>query len=316
METTNKKPFYAAAIAAFVIWGFIPFPLKALAAYPSGQILYFRVMLSVAMLLVISLAFRRRQLREAVAQVKNALPRDKRQFVLYTFLGGVLLTINWLAFIYVINHIDIQTGSFSYLLCPILTAVLGFLLLKEELRANQWLAIGLSALSCVLVGTGELSSLLFSLLIGLSYAFYLITQRILRAYDKIVLLTLQLLLSFALLVPFYSYFKGDSTAALDTHFFLNIALLSAGFTVLPLFLNLFALKELTSGTIGILMYINPIINFVMAFLYFNETTTPVKLLAYLLIFISVVIYNLNLKGRKKRGNGLVIPTVGTTAVGK
>ena len=316
MEATNRKPFYTAAIAAFVIWGFIPFPLKALAAYPSGQILYFRVMQSVAMLLVISLVFRRGQLQETVAQAKNASAHDRRQFMLYTFLGGALLTINWLVFIYVINHINIQTGSFSYLLCPILTAVLGFLLLKEELRANQWLAIGLSALSCVLVGTGELSSLLFSLLIGLSYAFYLITQRILRAYDKIVLLTLQLLLSFALLAPFYSYLKGDSTVALDTHFFLNIALLSAGFTVLPLFLNLFALKELTSGTIGILMYINPIINFLVAFLYFDEHTTPTKLLAYVLIFISVVIYNLNIRGRKKHGNGLVIPTVGTTAVGK
>ena len=316
MEATNKNPYYAAAIAAFVIWGFIPFPLKALAAYPSGQILYFRVMLSVVLLLAISLLFRRGQLQETLAQVKNASARDKREFILYTFCGGALLTVNWLAFIYVINHINIQTGSFSYLLCPILTAVLGFLLLKEELRANQWLAIGLSALSCALVGSGEITSLLFSLLIALSYAFYLITQRLLRAYDKIVLLTLQLLLSFALLAPFYTYFVGNSTVALDTHFFRNIAILSIGFTIVPLFLNLYALKELKSGTIGILMYINPIINFVMAFLYFNEKTTPLKLLAYLLIFISVVIYNLNIKGRKKRGNGLVIPTVGTTAVGK
>jgi chloramphenicol-sensitive protein RarD len=316
MEQTNKNTYYAAAVSAFVIWGFIPFPLKALAAYPSGQILYFRVMLSVVLLLAILLLFRRGQLQQTLAQVKNASARDKREFVLYTFLGGLLLTVNWLAFIYVINHINIQTGSFSYLLCPILTAVLGFLLLKEELRANQWLAIGLSALSCALVGSGEIASLLFSLLIALSYALYLITQRLLRAYDKIVLLTLQLLLSFALLAPFYSYFKGDSTAALDTHFFQNIAVLSVGFTIVPLFLNLFALKELKSGTIGILMYINPIINFVMAFLYFNEQTTTVKLLAYVLIFISVVIYNLNIKGRKKRGNGLVIPPVGTAAVGK
>ncbi|MDX5436878.1 MAG: EamA family transporter, partial [Pontibacter sp.] len=233
----------------------------------------------------------------------------------YTFLGGALLTTNWLAFIYVINHINIQTGSFSYLLCPILTAVLGFLLLKEELRSNQWLAIGLSALSCALIGSGEITSLLFSLLIALSYAFYLITQRLLKAYDKIVLLKLQLLLAFAFIGPFYTSFTGGD-AQLDMHFFLQVGLLSAGFTVLPLFLNLFALKELTSGTIGILMYINPILNFVMAFLYFGEETTGIKIAAYLIIFISVIIYNINLKGRKKHGDGLVIPPVGTTAVGK
>jgi chloramphenicol-sensitive protein RarD len=316
MEATNTKPYYAAGITAFVIWGFIPFPLKALVDYPSGQILFFRVALSVGMLLVISLLFRRKNLMQTLAQVKASKPREARKFLLYTFLGGLLLTTNWLAFIYVINHINIQTGSFSYRLCPIITAVLGFLLLKEELRANQWLAIGLSALSCILIGTGELTSLLFSLLIALSYAFYLITQRLLKVYDKIVLLTLQLLLSFILIAPFYEQLTGNAPVVLDMHFFAMIAILSALFTVLPLFLNLFALKELTSGTIGILMYINPILNFVVAFLYFNEETTLVKVLAYLLIFISVIIYNLNIRGRKKTGAGMVIPPVGTTAVVK
>lgn len=315
METQNTKPYYAAGLAAFLIWGFIPFPLKALADYPSGQILYFRVALSVGLLLLVSLLFRRKQLLATLTHVKNSRAREKRLFILYTFLGGVLLTTNWLSFIYVVNHIDIQTGSFSYLLCPILTAVLGFLLLKEKLRVNQWLAIGLSALSCALIGSGELSSLLFSLLIALSYAFYLITQRLMKAYDKIVLLKLQLLLAFAFIGPFYTFFTGGN-ARLDAHFFVYLGLLSAVFTVLPLFLNLFALKELTSGTIGILMYINPIINFLMAFLYFGEHTTGTKVAAYILIFISVIIYNINLKGRKKRGDGLVIPPVGTTAVVK
>ncbi|RAU81542.1 EamA family transporter [Pontibacter arcticus] len=314
MNATNTKPYYTAAIAAFVIWGFIPFPLKALADYPSGQILYFRVAFSVSILLLISLFFRRNHLLQTMAVVKAAAPSDRRSFILYTLLGGLLLTTNWLTFIYVINHIDIQTGSFSYLLCPILTAVLGFLLLKEKLRRNQWFAILLSALSCILVGSGEITSLLFSLLIAASYAFYLITQRILKAYDKIVLLTLQLLLSFVLIGPFYTYFKGDTTLALGSEFFLNIALLSIVFTIVPLFLNLFALKELTSGTIGILMYINPILNFAMAFLYFNEHTTTTKVLAYILILISVIIYNLNIKGKPKPGDGLVIPPVATGAV--
>jgi chloramphenicol-sensitive protein RarD len=316
MDTSNNKLYYTAGISAFVIWGFIPFPLKALAEYPSEQILFFRVALSVALLLCITLLFRKHAVKTTLQQVRQATLKIKREFILYTFCGGFLLTINWLAFIYVINHINIQTGSFSYLLCPILTAVLGFLLLKEELNKNQWFAIGLSVLSCALVGTGELRSLLFSLLIASSYAFYLITQRILKSYDKIVLLTLQLLLSLALLSPFYFYFANIATVETNTSFYLNITLLSVVFTVLPLFLNLYALKELTSGTIGILMYINPILNFIMAFLYFNEETTLVKVVAYVLIFISVLIYNVKLKGRKDRGDGLVIPPVGTTAITK
>lgn len=314
MKLLKANPYYSAGIAAFVIWGFIPFPLKALADYPSGLILYFRVVLSVSLLLFISFFFRRGNIQQTLKLVQASATRAKREFILYTFIGGALLTSNWLTFIYVINHIDIQTGSFSYLLCPILTAMLGFLLLKEELRINQWLAIGLSIISCILIGTGELTSLLFSLMIALSYAFYLITQRILRAYDKIVLLTLQLLLALIFIGPFYTFFKGDAPVVLDGNFFLNVAILSALFTVLPLFLNLYALKELTSGAIGILMYINPIMNFVIAFVYFDEETTLTKVLAYVLIFISVIIYNINLKKRRKNGDNMPVPPTSAEAV--
>jgi chloramphenicol-sensitive protein RarD len=314
MPSIQTKQYYAAGLAAFIIWGFIPIPLKALADYSSAQILFYRIAFSVVLLLLISGIFRRKELLATWQQVKTSSGKEKRSFTLYTVLGGLLLTVNWLAFIYVVNHISIQAGSFSYLLCPILTAILGFLLLKEKLRLNQWLAIGISAVSCVMIGSGEIVSLLFSLLVGLTYALYLITQRILKGYDKIVLLTLQLLLSFALIAPLYAYFSDTAAVAVDARFFGVVAILSVGFTVLPLFLNLFALKELTSGTVGIMMYINPVLNFLVAFLYYNEQTTLTKSIAYLLIFISVIIYNLHLKGRKKRGNGLVIPAVGTNTV--
>ncbi|MGZ9909701.1 hypothetical protein ACXYS1_26745, partial [Escherichia coli] len=71
-----------------------------------------------------------------------------------------------------------------------------------------------------------MKSLLFSLLIASTYAFYLITQRILKSYDKIVLLTLQLLLSFSLLGPFYTYFSDTATVETTANFYLNIGLLS------------------------------------------------------------------------------------------
>ncbi|TXK33876.1 EamA family transporter [Pontibacter qinzhouensis] len=314
MKAHSSKSYYAAGLTAFIIWGFIPIPLKELAAYSSAQILFYRIAFSVLILLFISGLFRRKELLVTWQQAMAASAKEKRSFTLYTLLGGLLLTVNWLAFIYVVNHISIQAGSFSYLLCPILTAVLGFLLLKEKLLLNQWLAIGLSAISCAMIGNGDLTSLLFSLLVGLTYALYLITQRILKGYDKIVLLTLQLLLSFALIAPLYLYFSDTAAVALSPAFFGVVAILSAGFTVLPLFLNLFALKELTSGTVGIMMYINPVINFLVAFIFYNEQTTPTKIMAYLLIFVSVIIYNLHLKGRKKHGNGLVIPAASANAV--
>nr|WP_219921466.1 EamA family transporter [Rufibacter sp. XAAS-G3-1] len=290
--------YHGAAISAFIIWGFIPFPLKALTAFPSSQILYFRILVAVLTLLVISGTTRREQWQQTFRLFKAQGPVEKRRFIIYTLLGGALLTINWLAFIYVVNHVDIQTGSFSYLLCPILTAVLGFLILHEHLRVNQWISVALSLMSCLLVGTDSLYNLLFSLLIAASYAFYLITQRLLKEYDKIVLLTLQLLLAFAFIGPSYPWFVGADAQPVTAHFMGQIVLLSWLFTVIPLFLNLYALKELKSATVGVLMYLNPIINFTMAFLYFGEVASQQKVIAYGVIFLSVVLYNLPI-GKKQ-----------------
>lgn len=292
--------YYAACISAFVIWGFVAFPLRALAAYPSPQILYFRILVAAGLLLVISVLFRKKYFRETFRLYQAASPAVKRQFLLYTPLGGLFLGINWLAFIYVINHVDIQTASFSYLICPILTAVLAFFLLKEELRVNQWVAIGLSLVSCLLIGTDSLLNLFYSLVIALSYAFYLLTQRMLRQYDKLVLLALQLALVFALMGPFYGWFVGDSLVPMDGYFFGVILVIAVLFTILPLFLNLFSLKELKSSTIGILMYVNPIINFLVAFVFFGEQTSPQKIGAYALIFLSVILYNLRFQTFLKR----------------
>ena len=290
--------YYGAAIGAFVIWGFIPFPLKALNDYPSGQILYFRIIFSVALLVLLSLVFHRRSLTDTLSQYRQSSQKEKRRFLLLLPLSGLLLTINWFTFIYVVNHVDIQTGSFSYLLCPILTALLGFFLLKEKLKANQWLAIGLSLISCSLIGTGSVLNLLYSLFIALSYALYLIVQRVLKDYDKIVLLTLTLLVTALLIGPFYPYFNAGHALGLDWYFFGVIGVLAIVFTILPLFLNLYALKELKSGTVGILLYINPVLNFAMAFWYFQEKTSSQKALAYALILVSIVIYNLKFKKKK------------------
>jgi chloramphenicol-sensitive protein RarD len=80
----------------------------------------------------------------------------------------------------------------------------------------------------------------------------------------------------------------------DAHLLLFAAILSVGFTVFPLFLNLYALNALPSGTVGILMYTNPIVSFALAFLYFGEEASFTQAVAYGVILLSVVLYNLNL----------------------
>lgn len=283
--------YSVAAVSSFVIWGFIAFPLKQLSGFASTQILYYRILLALLCLPVVLLLFKRNSLKETYRLYRQSSQKERLVFICCTILGSFLLTANWLIFIYVVNQINIQTASFSYLLCPILTALLGFVLLKERLKAQQWLAVAISLSSCFLLGVVSIQNLIFSLLIALSYALYLITQSVLRKYDKIVLLTFQILLSFLVIASIGSSSRGEVPVAIS--FYMIIFVLSTVFTILPLFLNLYALKELKSATVGILMYINPLINFFVAFAFFGESASITQVTAYLLILLSILVYNVN-----------------------
>lgn len=291
---------HLAALAAFLIWGFFPIPLRLLHGYASGQILFFRVLLSLLILLLIHGLGRRGMVRAAWQQWQAAPTAERRAVGISTVVGGVLLTSNWLLFIYVVNQVSVQAGSFAYLICPILTALLGFVMLREKLRAVQWAAIALSALSCAMLGAGDLRTVLMSLVVAATYALYLISQRRLQGYDRLVLLTVQLLLAAGLILPLAPLLGAAPLAGLtDSRLLLTTLVLSAGFTVLPLFLNLYALNALFSGTVGILMYVNPIVSFALAFLYFGEEATLEQGVAYGVILLSVILYNVNLTlGRK------------------
>ncbi|WP_139924761.1 EamA family transporter [Hymenobacter sp. DG01] len=294
---------HLAALAAFLIWGFFPIPLRWLAGYASGQILFFRILISLVLLLLLHGLGRRAAVQAVWRQWQAAPPAERRQLAVTTGVGGLLLTSNWLLFIYVVNQVSVQAGSFAYLICPILTALLGFVVLGEKLRPNQWAAIGLSALSCLLLGAGAVKTLLMSLVVASTYAAYLISQRRLQGYDRLVLLTAQLLLAALLILPVAPLLGAQPLAGFrDAHLLAVTALLSLGFTVVPLFLNLYALNVLPSGTVGIMMYLNPLVSFALAFLYFGEQATATQVGAYGVILLSVVLYNLAFQPRPQPTN--------------
>ncbi|HEY9049178.1 MAG TPA: EamA family transporter [Ohtaekwangia sp.] len=285
----DSKKHYLAAISAFVIWGFFSIPLRALKAYSAGEILYFRILFSSLVLLVIVLGFKRDALRKDFAFLKSFPAAKQRNVILLTLAGGALLTVNWLTFIYIVNHINIKTASFSYLICPVITAVLGYVLIQEKMSTLQWIAVALCTVSCVVMGMNSALELGYSFLTAFTYALYLISQRKNQGFDRMIVLCIQVLFSFIILNIFY----GQLIHAIPSApvFYSIIFGIAVVFTVLPLFLNLFALNRINSATIGILMYLNPLINFSVAFVVFGETVNSIQLVGYCIIVVALVIFN-------------------------
>lgn len=281
--------YYLVAFISFLIWGFFSLALKPLKGYPSLDILFYRVFMCAAVMAVISLFVRVKVLKDSVRAFQAMELKRKRQVGFLTLAGGVLLTANWFFFIYVMNHISVKAASFAYLVCPIMTTVIAFFVLDEKLSKWQWAAVLISVLSCILLSFNNISDILYSLIVAASYAFYLVSQRKNTGIDKFLVLTIQIVFSALLLLPFYPKYS----AALPTEptFYILITLIAVVFTIIPLFMNLYALQGVTSSTMGILLYINPLMNFSIALFYFHEPINSIQVIAYSLILLSIVIFN-------------------------
>lgn len=281
--------YYVAALTSFFIWGFFSLALKPLKDYASLDILFYRIFLATVLLLAINLIFRKNEVQKDVVIFKSLAPAVRRSIVFLTIAGGFLLTVNWFLFIYAINHVSLQSASFAYMICPIVTTILAYFILKEKLSRWQWFSVVLCVISCAILSYGHIKDLIYSLVIAFSFALYLISQRKNNQFDRFVVLTVQMVIASLVIIPFFpTYSDTMPTASL---FYVLLVVIVVVFTIIPLYLNLFALKGMNSSAVGILMYTNPLIHFFLAVFYFKEAVQVAQLVSYGLILISIVVFN-------------------------
>jgi len=281
--------YYAAALTGFIIWGFFSLALKPLYHYPSLDILFYRVFFATVLLLAINFLFRKKLVQNDVVIFRALKNKQKVKILVLTILGGFLLIVNWLLFIYAMNHVSLKSASFAYLICPIVTTILAFFILKEKLSHWQWFSVALCIISCGILSYGNLIELTYSLTIAISFALYLISQRKNKGFDKFLVLTVQMVIASLVMLPFFPFYSGETPT--ESLFYILLLVIVVLFTIIPLFLNLFALKGMNSSAVGILMYTNPLVNFLLALFYFDEEINQSQLLSYALIIVSIVIFN-------------------------
>jgi len=294
----SKNTYYLSAISAFVIWGLFSFALKPLKNYQSIDILFYRVFFAATLLLIYSYFFNSKKMKENYNRFKALTKKEKNRTVFLTLFGGALLTANWFVFIYVINQISIKSAAYAYLVCPILTTLFAYIILKEKLLKNQWFAVAISVMSIILLAIYNFKDLMFSMIVAVSYAMYLVSQRRNNLVDKLPILTYQMVFSSLILLPFYP--KYSAPLPNEESFYFLIFIIAIVFTILPLLLNLFAIEGLPSSTVGILLYINPILNFIVAVLYYHEKTFWFQWVSYLLVAISIIVFNKHYLFSKKK----------------
>lgn len=264
-------------------------PVRLIQAWSAEDILNYRILSALLMLWAFIFLFRRKALKQDVAQFVASSPKERKKVFILTFISAILIFGNWYTYIYAINNISIQSAAFAYMLCPLITTFAAFIILKEELSKQKWFALALAFISVCLLATGSLYQGLMSIAIASLYAFYLICQRVIRGYDKLNLLAIQLLICSVFIIPVL-IIQGHALPE-STLFWSVTILIAVVFTIIPLFLSMYALIGISSSTAGILLYINPIIAFLIAIFYFQEDIDPRKYLAYGVLIAAILLFN-------------------------
>jgi len=272
-----------AGCSAHIVWGVAVIYWQMLAAVPALSILAHRMLWSCLFVLVMILLTRR--WGEVTAAV-----RDRR--TLFTLaLCAVLLSSNWGLFLWAVNRGMVVETSLGYFITPLLNILMGRILLKEKLTRPQGLAIllAVTAVTWRVVGFGRVPWV--ALTLALTFAVYGYFQKTVRVEAAPGLfIETAVLAPLAVLWLIFAH-PGEMGAMAGHGPWRPLQLMGTClFTALPLMLFSYAARHLTLATIGILQYVSPSLNFLLAVLILNEVITPADMATFPLIWAGLAIY--------------------------
>ena len=278
----NKGMLYA--IAAYGMWGLFPLYWKTLHHVPALEILSHRMTWS--LLFVLILLVMRRQwgwLKTAVSQPKTML--------LFT-ASAALLSLNWFVYIWGVNAGHIVETSLGYFINPLVSVLMGVFFLGEKLRRGQWVAIVLAALGVIYLTVRYGALPWIALTLATSFALYGLIRKT-APLGSLEGLSLETALMFIPAFGYLVYLEAAGTAAFGHVDTLTTVLLGfAGVaTAVPLLLFAAGARLIKLATIGILQYIAPTLQFLVAVLAFGEAFTGTHAVSFGLIWCALGLYS-------------------------
>lgn len=270
-------------VLAYLIWG--AFPLYWPLLEPSGpvEILAHRVLWSVLVMLVLVWLTRRTdQLR--------ALAADRRTRRLLA-LAALTITSNWAMYIYGVNSGRVVETSLGYFINPLVTVLLGVIVLRERLRPAQWAALGVGALAVVVLTLDYGRPPWIALVLAFSFGTYGLAKKA-AGVEPVESLTFETLLIAPAAATFLLVLtlRGDGTA-FDHGLDHTLLLPTTGLvTAVPLILFGAAAVRVSMVNLGLLQYLAPVLQFLLGLTVFDEVMTTGRWVGFALVWAALVIF--------------------------
>ena len=272
-----------AAIGAFLIWGLIPAYLKAIQVVPAEQVLAHRIVWC-AVFVLAWLAVRRELSALGAAFANGAV-------LLRLAATSVLISINWLVYIWAINHGHVIDASLGYFINPLVSVLLGVVVLHERLNRSQNRAVAIAA-----AGVGYLAIVVgrlpwIALALAVSFGLYGLLRKVV-AVEAVPGLAVETLLLTPLAGGYLAWCQTNGTSAFgQLDFTVDVMLIGSGLvTALPLALFSFGARRIPLSTIGLIQYIGPSLQLLLGITMFGEPFPAVRALGFGMIWLALAVY--------------------------
>jgi chloramphenicol-sensitive protein RarD len=268
-------------VAAYGLWGVLPLYFKAIAAVLPVDIVAHRVIWSLPYLgLLIALS-------RGWSKIGAAIEARRTLGVL--FLTALLIGGNWLLYVYAVNSGHLLAASFGYYLNPLANVLLGRFVLHEKLNRLQWTAVAIAAAGISVLAVGALGQLWISLTLCGTFALYGLLRKVV-ATDALSGLAIETAILFPLALLWLALRHAAGAPVMGTSAALTGLLLLAGVvSTTPLMLFTAASKRLPYSTLGLLQFIAPTLQFLIAVLY-GEPLRTAHFIAFPAIWLALALY--------------------------
>ena len=279
----NKGVLYG--IGAYMLWGFFPIYWKFLHDVPALQVIGHRIGWSFILLIVyVALTKQWNDFRSVAFKPKT--------IGIYA-IASVLLSFNWLIYVWGVNAGFILETSLGYFINPLLSVLLGVIFLRERLRPMQWIPVRLAALGVAYLtfAYGRLPWIALSL--AFTFGFYGFVKK-LSPLGSLYGLTLETGIVFpvALLYIMFVGFTG-SGAFLGSGLKIDLFLIGAGaVTTIPLLMFASAAKQIPLTIVGLLQYIAPTLQFLIGVFVYKEVFDLAHFIGFAIVWVALIVFAL------------------------
>jgi len=294
-----------AMIGACTIWGLSGMYYKVLDHVPPVEILSHRTFWGLVFFLAV-LAFQGR-----LRALPNAI-RTPRTFGIVA-IAAFVISLNWFVFITSIHLGHATEASMGYYIFPLVAVLAGAVFYKEKLNRPQLVSVALAALAVTILSAGLQVAPWVALVLALSFAAYGVVKKSL-ATGPVVSVTAEVLLLSPFAVAWLAVIHTQGNGHFGEDGMTTLMLMFAGvITAIPLILFSYATRRVSLATVGLVQYLNPTLQFLVATLVFREVFTLWHAIAFALIWTALAIYTATSlrRGRAARRAARAAGTSGT-----